>query len=245
MSVLYRKVSKQILEDISTGVRKVGDQLPPEVEFASELGVSRSTVRLAFNQLESIGVLRRRKRLGTQIIADQAQSEIKIDSTVVKEQLERARNHQLCVERLSTVRTEEIAELEKVKHKNESSVWLEVLGNSISQGETEPSAINRIYVPERFSAIEQQLMDTGASVLTTIENVYGVKVGRLTQFITPVTCSESAAKVFNIEAGSPIIQIDIELYETGGELMEIVFAHVHVNANDSMRMGDVTINGNG
>lgn len=64
MKALYLQVSDTILKQISAGERKVGDRLPPEADFATELGVSRSTLRLAFNQLESHGVLRRRKKAG-------------------------------------------------------------------------------------------------------------------------------------------------------------------------------------
>ena len=67
MTALYKQVCDDILARIEAGSLKVGDKLPPEADYAAELGVSRSTLRLAFGELERVGVLRRKKRVGRRI----------------------------------------------------------------------------------------------------------------------------------------------------------------------------------
>ena len=51
------KVADQLKKLISDGVVKVGDRLPPERELAEQMGVSRSSVREALQQLEMQGML--------------------------------------------------------------------------------------------------------------------------------------------------------------------------------------------
>ena len=48
---------------------EVGDRLPPEVAIASALGVGRSTIREALNRWEGLGLIRRRRGVGTYLTA--------------------------------------------------------------------------------------------------------------------------------------------------------------------------------
>src|SRR6056297_3575277 len=47
----------------------VGDKLPPEVLMARQLGVGRSTIREALNRWEGLGLIRRRRGVGTFLVA--------------------------------------------------------------------------------------------------------------------------------------------------------------------------------
>ena len=47
----------------------IGDKLPPEVQMAQQLGVGRSTMREALNRWEGLGLIRRRRGVGTYLVA--------------------------------------------------------------------------------------------------------------------------------------------------------------------------------
>lgn len=72
----------------------VGDKFPPEADYAAELGVSRSTLRLAFADLEASGVLKRRKRAGTVIISDAPRQRFNMATTGINELLSLGRDTQ-------------------------------------------------------------------------------------------------------------------------------------------------------
>jgi DNA-binding GntR family transcriptional regulator len=60
-SSLYLFVKGEIVDLISKGEFKPGDQLPSEFELAKKLGVSRMTLREALRALEEEGLLARKQ----------------------------------------------------------------------------------------------------------------------------------------------------------------------------------------
>src|SRR5215210_2603057 len=52
---------------LATGARRAGDRLPPELELAGMLGVSRGTLRTALDRLEDAGEITRRQGSGTYV----------------------------------------------------------------------------------------------------------------------------------------------------------------------------------
>jgi GntR family transcriptional regulator, transcriptional repressor for pyruvate dehydrogenase complex len=63
----YRKVAAQIGERILSRVLRQDERLPSETELARQFGVNRSTVREALRELESRGLVRRRR--GSKLMA--------------------------------------------------------------------------------------------------------------------------------------------------------------------------------
>jgi GntR family transcriptional repressor for pyruvate dehydrogenase complex len=62
---LTEEISDLLLERIKNGTYKIGDKLPPELTLASELGVSRGTLREAIKKLSLMGILDVRQGEGT------------------------------------------------------------------------------------------------------------------------------------------------------------------------------------
>jgi DNA-binding FadR family transcriptional regulator len=58
---ISRKVASALVEHIVAGRLQAGDHLPPELELARQFGVNRSTVREALRELDSAGLLGRRR----------------------------------------------------------------------------------------------------------------------------------------------------------------------------------------
>lgn len=57
----YRKVASALVDHIINGRLQAGDHLPPELEMARQFGVNRSTVREALRELDSAGLVGRRR----------------------------------------------------------------------------------------------------------------------------------------------------------------------------------------
>jgi DNA-binding GntR family transcriptional regulator len=69
MEPRYAELARTLIKDISAGVYPIGGSLPAEIDLAAQYGVSRGTVRIALDKLQSLGLISRRKRAGTRVEA--------------------------------------------------------------------------------------------------------------------------------------------------------------------------------
>lgn len=222
MTALYQQVSDSILEQVQSGALQVGDKLPPEADYAAQLGVSRSTLRLAFAELERVGVLERKKRVGTQIISDKPEPRFNMSTSGIHNLLSLGRDTELADISTRTVRTEDIAHLEG--YKSETGHWLEVSGTRTLANEDTPFNVSRIYVPARYAGVEPLLKAKETSVFRVIESGFDVSVGRVSQAAKAIACPAKEARLMGMAAGAPALQIVAQLYLRDGGLMEISVA---------------------
>lgn len=219
---LYQQVSDDILRQVQIGAIKVGDRLPPEADYAANLGISRSTLRLAYAELERVGVLQRKKRAGTTIIADQPKPQFNMNTTGLHELLSLTRDTDLTITNKQTVQATDIPHLQG--HENEADQFLEIAGTRTLPNEADPFNITRIYVPARYAAIMPVLKATESSVFRVIEDTYDVKVARIVQAAKAIACPAEAARIIGISTGAPALQILAALYLGDGSLMEVSVA---------------------
>ncbi|MEQ6250302.1 GntR family transcriptional regulator [Sulfitobacter sp. HNIBRBA3233] len=222
MTPLHQQLSEDILTKIQKGALRVGQKLPPEADYAAELGVSRSTLRQAFGELERLGVLERKKRAGTTIIADRPKSQFNMRTTGLHELLSLGRDTDLVLTGTATVPTEEVVYLEG--YHSETGHWLQISGTRTLPGEATPFNCTQIYVPARFAGIEHVLKDSEPSVFRIIEERFGLDVGRVSQSAQAVRCPAPEAEVIGLEAGAPALRIVAQIYDREGTLMEISVA---------------------
>lgn len=133
---LVQLVLDQVKEALISGKLKPGDKLPPELDLASALGVSRSSVREALRMLEALGVVERKRGRG--IFVPQKPRHAILDPLVFSLLTQQGSNSDICELRfvLEPVLTalaamkatqEELAELEKIVNETESSLEQGVL----------------------------------------------------------------------------------------------------------------------
>ncbi|MFM0268154.1 FadR/GntR family transcriptional regulator [Paraburkholderia sediminicola] len=60
----FEEVCEQIREQVALGVLRPGDRLPPERDFAEQLGVSRTAIREAMRSLENAGLVQCQQGMG-------------------------------------------------------------------------------------------------------------------------------------------------------------------------------------
>jgi len=222
MTALYRQVCDDILARIGSGSLKVGDKLPPEADYAAELGVSRSTLRLAFGELERVGVLRRKKRVGTRIIAATPRPQFSMNTAGLTELLSLGRDTEMTITGTRMVPASASPHLDD--ERSETGHWLEISGTRSMADEARPFNSTRIYVPARYAGIEPVLRPTEFSIFEVIERTFGVPVGRVSQSATAIACPPEDAATIGLAPGAPVLRIVAELFGQDGSLMEVSVA---------------------
>ena len=89
--------SKDVLEALSRMIEEneltIGDRLPPEVEIARRLGISRAKVREALTSWQNMGIVVRNKKAGTRLAAEVMSNSIHLPVTVKLEAESLLRTH--------------------------------------------------------------------------------------------------------------------------------------------------------
>lgn len=85
---LYHQLAQSIEHAISSGVLAPGDRLENEVSLTSRLGLSRPTARQAIQELVNMGMLVRKRGVGTQVVRAQFRRDERLSS--LNEDLEKA-----------------------------------------------------------------------------------------------------------------------------------------------------------
>lgn len=67
---------------VSRSGLKVGDRLPPEIDIAQKLGISRGKVREALTAWQNMGIVSRNKRAGTRLAAEVTSNSIQVPLTL-------------------------------------------------------------------------------------------------------------------------------------------------------------------
>ena len=239
---LYKILVDDILRKISSGDILVGERLPPEAEYAESLGVSRSTLRQAFSRLEHSGIIKRRKRGGTEVISSKPVQHFNMVTNDFYDVFSVARDTLLTVTDISEVATGTVKDLANYDSADATlESWLVCAGSRFMAGQGEPFADLKVYVPKQYSDIDLQVGDTTGSVLVKIQDRYGVAAGRVKRQISADICNDDIAAKLGLTAGDAVLTILTEVDDKRGHLLEVARSIVdpaRFNVSTDVMVGD-------
>lgn len=133
-----RSLGGAVLESLAEMVHRagldVGERLPPETQIAQQLGVGRSTVREALNRWEGIGLIRRKRGVGTFIAAPiplpghGVDADTQLDGDGILRLLEVRRSLEITMARLAAERATD-QHRENIEHLCEDLLGVVAAGN--------------------------------------------------------------------------------------------------------------------
>lgn len=217
---LYKNVVDDTLEKLSSGALKVGHRFPPEADFATSIGVSRHTLRQAFSQLEQAGIIKRRKRGGTEVIAAKPLPRFKYQPTGFYTVLGVIQETVFDLTDVSIV--DQNAHSDLCNYASEASEWVCCTGTRTMRNQTTPFVWSRVFVSGQFSGIDVQAGDSPASIFELIQERYGESMNRMKQRHTAQLCSDEISNTLGIKQGAPVLGHVVELFNDDGVLIELV-----------------------
>jgi GntR family transcriptional regulator len=221
---LYVQVRETLRDQIKTGVLKPGQKLPSEDELAAQFGVSRMTVRQGISDLTDLGMLYRRRGLGTFV----AQFHVERDHNKLADFLETARaegfeagvqllNREVVPAKLVIAKALALQETEPVIR-----IQTLRLANDV------PVTIYDEYVPYKLCP-ELLTEDMGYQAAWQILEKYGHIIKLAVQRIEARAADADTADVLNIEEDAPILFKHRVVYAEDGTPVELILCYNHGN----------------
>ena len=223
----YAHLARTLTRAIAKGRYPVGSTLPTEHALCRSFGVSRFTVREALRQLSEAGLVTRKPRAGTQVIAAQASRPYTQTLGSLDDLLQYAGDTELRLVHTGAVRSDAAPARDIPIAPGET--WLFAIGIRYRKDDDRPVCITRVYISPRFGAMTRHIKDRTDTLYKLIEQHHGVSVARVEQRIVAVALSRDDARHLKAKAGSPALRTLRLYYDAGGQLIE---------ASDSLHPGD-------
>ena len=210
---------------LSTGSHRPGDRLPPELELAAMLGVSRGTLRTALDRLEDTGEITRRQGSGTYVGKA-------VRPTAFHEGLEVLRPYSELAERRGVALT--VRDLEVAERRLGSEV-AEVFGLASDAlawtvtrtilADDEPVAVMRDVVRPGVSLPPAQTLwsaiEAGDMVLDVLLG-YGVAIAFAVTRVRPLLLSgrERAGRALGVNGATAVLVLEEVMHLASGEAVQ-------------------------
>ncbi|GAB4528941.1 MAG: GntR family transcriptional regulator [Anaerolineae bacterium] len=215
---LYIRAEEALVALLESGIYQPGDQLPPEPELASQLGISRSTLREVMRTFEERGLITRRQGVGTFINH--------VSPLVIESGLETLESVDTLVRRRGmTIHTRDL----HIQEQPASSDLAAALG--VAEG-TPLTVVTRTKVaagqPVAYmldalpaSVVSCQAMRSGfqGSVLDYLLGRSDLALTHARADILPVCADPHQAARLGLEAGAVLLLLEETLYTTAGDVV--------------------------
>jgi GntR family transcriptional regulator len=215
----YVTVANALTKAIDQGRYPVGSTLPTEHELCDKFGISRFTAREALRQLLDAGLVVRRPRAGTTVIATQRRSPFTQTLGSLNDLLQYAADTELRLLYTGTIEVD--PDLARDISVGVGERWLFSIGMRFKKDDNLPVCITRVYINPAFSDLARALANRTGTIYRLIEQRHGVTVGRVEQKILAVSLSRDDAAHLKAKAKSPALRTIRLYYDTAGRLLEV------------------------
>jgi len=207
MEVRYTELASELVKQITEGPLQIGDQLPNEVALAEAYQVSRTTVRSALNIVEGLGLIRRKRRIGTVIVAKETSKRYTKSLHYIEDLVNYASYTERAVISMSDMVADE--RLAAALECRPGQSWLKVCMLRSEKGpDNTPVCWTDAYLePEAGHAIAGQIHDGSGLLCTLIKKHSGRTVLEVKQQIGATLLSREIAPHLRAEPGTPALEI--------------------------------------
>jgi DNA-binding GntR family transcriptional regulator len=213
-------IARHLTEAITSGHFKVGGLLPTELELCKHYEASRYAVRAALAELQQMGLVSRRKNVGTRVVSARPRSGFRPSLTSVDDLVQFGTEHLRIVRAVAqTTVTDALAkELGCASGTPRLRVsTLRMVGNSDA-----PIGWTDIYIDPSYTDVAELARTTPDMLISAlIEDRYGRHIAEIQQDVRGCLIDDRAlAKELNVAPGSAGLRIVRRYYDADGEAFE-------------------------
>jgi len=229
----YLQVARQLIGGISSGRYPVGSHLPTELELCEQLGISRFTAREAVRVLVTSGLVVRRQRSGTTVVATPDESRFSHALASLRDLHQYAKNTTLRLVYIGhlTIGRREAREFGLTAGEE----WVYATGIRVDPQKALPFAVTRLYINPALRGIEAKLRERKAAVYEVLEKEYGIAIERVEQELSGVALDVDDAANLGVPAGHAGLRIIRRYFDADSRLVEVA-DNIHPSDRFSYRM---------
>ena len=214
-------LSRLLAEGIASGKFPVGSLLPKEIELCEQYGLSRYAVRKVLDDLLEMGLISRKKNVGTRVETNRPVTGFTQSIATVDELAQFGALHVRVIRSTEVV----VADLELAKEIGcaGGSRW-----QRISSLRMDPSDANRpvcwtdAYVDMAHADIANDIDKHPDELISSlIEARYGRAIASIRQEILAISLSPRMAEELHAEVGAPALRMTRRYFDAAGEVFEI------------------------
>lgn len=209
-SSLYNIVKTKIIDEIKLGKYQVGDKLPTEMELCEKYDVSRTTVRIALQQLALEGRIHRVQGKGTFVSKPKIQQSLSTtEKGFASQLLEQGYKPKTEIIDLKLIPAD--ASIASHLQINENDPVTELIRMRYANDEPLFYAIS--YIPWHFApGLVNDKESCKHSLFKLLQTKYNVKIHKTVEAIEPILANETVSKFLSVSEGTPIFSLETVTY---------------------------------
>jgi GntR family transcriptional regulator len=202
---LTEQVTAHLKSQISEGVFDEG-RIPPETELATDLGVSRTTVRDALSRLEHEGAIYRRQGSGTFVTPQGLQIRSRLEEIWAYEQVLEDHGYTPSVQILS-MRTEKVDGTDAESLEVDKGTPLLVMEKLFLEDDA-PVVLTANRIPRSVIGHDATVDDAVEPIYEFLEQHSGRQLAYYLSDLVPTVLSDEQAELLGVGAGTPALSFD-------------------------------------
>lgn len=205
--IRHTELARALADGIAGGRYPVGSLLPNEFALCEQFGASRYTVRKALDELQELGLISRRKNVGTRVEAARPVAGFSQAIATVDELALFGATHERVVRQVE----ESVVDLAtaKVLGCAGGTRWLRISSLRMDRGRKgRPIGWSDVYVDPAYPEVGTMVQQAPETLIgSLIETRYGRRIARIQQEVNAVSMPRELAEVLHAEPGAPALRI--------------------------------------
>ena len=218
----YARIAADLVERIAAGEYPVGSLLPTEIELSLSYGVSRHTMREALRRLTEAGLISRRRRAGTEVIASQPSMRYRQPNSSINDLLQYGEDTQAKLTKQARIRCN--APTAALLGCETGREWLRIESLRSRRSDHLPICHTTMYLNLELESIEEHVARLDGPVSAMVEKIYGLRIIEIEQSIEAISLDPASARRLGEQPGAPALKAVRRYYDGDRRLIELAIA---------------------
>ncbi|MDM0073791.1 GntR family transcriptional regulator [Variovorax sp. J2P1-59] len=218
----FSNIARHLTDGITSGHFAVGTLLPTELELCKHYGTSRHTVRAALAELQELGLVSRRKNVGTRVVSAKPRPRFRPSLASVDDLVQFGAEHQRVVQAIG--QTTVTGELARELGCADGAPWLRISSlRMVGDEDALPIGWTDVYIDPGYADIAEVVRASPDSLISSlIEDRYDRHIAEIHQDVRAFTITDGAmADKLQVKAGTTALKIVRRYFDDEGDVFEI------------------------